>query len=144
LAFYCYWLIDEKAYADHPPQPENLASALFLLETQPPNNLLDLLDLFRDTLQLRQPEARVLGHWLQWNLFDRKGIQAPQHFSLTEKRDMLAALIDREYAQRGAMGAYQAKLAIARKLLARGWSVADIAQDTGLTEAEIKRLIEAK
>jgi predicted transposase/invertase (TIGR01784 family) len=104
----------------------------------------------------RPTEASFFDSWLKWNLFERKGIEVPQDFSLLEKREMLADVIDREYAEREARGRAEgeakgeakgraegwktAQIAIAKKLKARGFSLADIADDTELPVALIAQL----
>lgn len=144
LPHFRFWLIDEKDYANISPDVNNLANALFLMENQPSKEqLLEALEPFKAIFQKRHDEARAFTNWLKWNLFVRRGIEAPEHFTLLEKKDMLADAIDREFNERMALGeargkaealaqAHQEKLEIAKKLKFFGLSLEQIQTSTGL------------
>jgi predicted transposase/invertase (TIGR01784 family) len=154
LPSFNFWLIDEKNYADITPDLDNLVSALFLMENQrSPENLLNLIDVYQVVWHKRPTEARFFNNWLKWNLFERKGIKTPEHFTLLEKREMLADVIDREYAEREERGVAKglakgkaegkaegwkaAQTVIAKTMKGLNLPLATIVTTTGLSEEEV-------
>jgi len=145
-----YLLIDETASNQASPEEKNLVKALFDLDqTEDLKSLQPIVDHLAVWLQLPKYRSlrRAFAVWIGRGLVKDK--RSHDHIEIEDMGDVKHMLSQRvkqwekkmeaEYIDKGRM---EEKRTLARKLLEKGFPVKEVAELTGLTQKEVRRLME--
>lgn len=142
-AFEYYPIIEQDIPPEKLERIKGLVAAIIYLEQQKDDAALRrTIDTAIGMIAEEQPEQlRQFSHWIN-RMFrgslEHSDIDKVNH--LTEVKTMLAEVVDKIESRGEQRGMQQKALEYARKMLARGFSIPDIADITGLSEQEIREL----